>query len=466
VTNHGSTYDATFGYQNDGTRSVVIPVGADNRFAPAPEDRDQPTIFLPGNVQEAVTVTGIHVEENLEWSLTSDETRAAIASADDERKCGESPGAVSPIGVFVTCVVNHGSTYDAVFGYESDNVVAETVPIGPANTFSPLPADRGQPTTFLPSRVEEAVNVTGIPSSAPLTWTLAFAGTRSATATAAFATKCSRPVEPPEPGRPEPPGPPSPEGPGVPPPVPPRAVGVFAACVVNHGRTFDATFGYVNENVGNVVVPTGPANAISPSGHDQGQPQTFRPGFVDAAFTVRGVDAATEVSWRLTFGGEVRVATAGATFANKCLTAPITPVADLALSKSATPHTAFPGERVTFTITAQNPGTKVVGPFTVTDSLPRGQLTVDSVTSDNARCRTRRTSGVTRVTCTVSTLAPGDSLSIRVVARTSAPGRATDHASIIGVPHDATPHNNVAAATVNVVSPPPPPSSGLGLGLG
>jgi hypothetical protein len=67
--------------------------------------------------------------------------------------------------VSVTCVLDHGSTYDATFGYENDNPGGEMVPVGDANNFSPGARDRGQPTTFAPGTVDDAVTVKGIPIS-------------------------------------------------------------------------------------------------------------------------------------------------------------------------------------------------------------------------------------------------------------------------------------------------------------
>ena len=65
VTNRGSTYDAVFGYQNDNEDLVEIAVGSRNRFLPAPQGRGQTTDFLPGNHQEAFTVTGIQAGTRL-----------------------------------------------------------------------------------------------------------------------------------------------------------------------------------------------------------------------------------------------------------------------------------------------------------------------------------------------------------------------------------------------------------------
>jgi hypothetical protein len=57
---------------------------------------------------------------------------------------------VSPI---LECVADNGNgNYTANFGYKNPNNVLVSIPIGSANHFSPSPADRGQPTTFLPGR--------------------------------------------------------------------------------------------------------------------------------------------------------------------------------------------------------------------------------------------------------------------------------------------------------------------------
>lgn len=431
VSNHGDRFDATFGYQNDGSTSYGIPVGADNRFSPAPEGRGQTTDFLPGNVQDAFTVKDIPAAEQLVWSLKSDTTATATATAGFDTKCSEPPPPVRPIGVFVTCVAHHGPTYDAVFGYESDNLVDRVVPIGEANTFSPGPGSRGQPTVFSPGRIENAVTVTGIPDSTALTWTLVSDGTRSATATTS-APACAGPPEP------------------------PRPFGIFATCVVNHGGTYDAVFGYLNGSVGDVLIPIGSSNVISPGPAGQGQPDTFQPGFVNTAFAVRGLDAAQPVSWRLTLGHDVLVATATAEHTPKCLTAPINPISDLGLSKSLGAKTARVGQQVDFTIVARNRGSKVLAPATVADSLFGSRLTILSVTTTRGRCRIVTIAGSHRLLCTARMLAPGESIIIRVRALASAAGTASDRATILGV-HDVTPRDNSAGATLHILPPPPPP---------
>jgi hypothetical protein len=239
VTNDGATFDATFGYQNDDLTPVTIPVGDANKFSPVPQDRGQTTVFQPGNIQEAFTVKGIPSGQDLVWTLTSNGTRTATASANFVTKCADPPPPAKPIGVFVTCIDKHDSTYDATFGYENDNNVAETIEIGPGNAFSPAPIDRGQPTVFVPGRTEQAVVVHGIPATTDLTWTVAYDGTRQAIATAAPpSTATANPSSPLCSTTPTPPDPPGPK-----PPKPPRPLGIFAHCVINNGRTYDAVFG-------------------------------------------------------------------------------------------------------------------------------------------------------------------------------------------------------------------------------
>ena len=48
VTNSDGSFTAYFGYKNENAFTVVIPIGQNNRFFPAPDDRGQPTTFLPG----------------------------------------------------------------------------------------------------------------------------------------------------------------------------------------------------------------------------------------------------------------------------------------------------------------------------------------------------------------------------------------------------------------------------------
>ena len=453
VSNRGGTFDATFGYQNDNLREVSIPVGDANRFFPAPLDRGQTTNFQPGNVQDAFTVTGIPAAQVVVWTLTSNGTRTAAASAAFESKCSDPPPSAKPIGVFVTCIDKHGSTYDATFGYENDNSVAQTIPVGPANFFSPAPSDRGQPTIFAPGRNVAAITVRGIPTSGQLTWTLAYAGTRATLAT----TGSSATATPSTPScTPSPPTPPEPPGPK--PPEPPRPLGVFAACVLNNGATYDAVFGYDNLNVGDVVIPIGDRNRVRPGNADQGQPETFRPGLVIAAFAVRAVPVGRPVAWQVTFGDETRVAVATAAFAQKCQTTPIVGLADLSVTKTAKPAVVNVGERVVFTIVAKNIGRRPMTPVVITDFLRDNRVARLSAATTLGTCRVLGASQ-RAIACGRGTLAPGESALVQIAGRAVALGRSVDQATtIFSRIADPTPRNNVAEASVRIRAPAPTPT--------
>ncbi len=84
VMNGSQSYTAYFGYLNENAFSVTIPIGSQNRFTPAPENRGQPTVFAPGrtpfypNAAFSVNFDG----SNLVWTLQG---RTSTASANSTR---------------------------------------------------------------------------------------------------------------------------------------------------------------------------------------------------------------------------------------------------------------------------------------------------------------------------------------------------------------------------------------------
>ncbi len=296
VDNASGTFSATFGYENDASEPVSVPVGPQNRFSPTPIDRGQPIEFLPGEVQAAFTVSGVADGTSLVWTVgTGNSSVTAKATSDFADKCSEPPPPDQPVSIFVACVTNGASTFDAEFGYLNKNGQAVTVPVGSGNRFSPSPEDRGQTTSFQPGRVGQAFTVTGIPNGTSLVWTLSYAGsTRTATATAGFATKC---------------GPTPPVG---------TPVRVFVTCVLDGASTYDAEFGYENDNASAVTVPVGANNRFSPEPTNRGQTTTFQPGVVDAAFAVTDIPNGTSLVWSVTSAGATTTATATSGFADKC----------------------------------------------------------------------------------------------------------------------------------------------------
>jgi hypothetical protein len=83
-------------------------------------------------------------------------------------------------------------------------------------------------------------------------------------------------------------------------PPEPRQIEVLAACVDVHGGTYDATFGYLSNNTGDVPIPVGTENAFSPAPGERGQVTVFHPGKVLAAFTVTGITDA-ELTWTVSY---------------------------------------------------------------------------------------------------------------------------------------------------------------------
>ncbi len=66
--NGGGNYTAIFGYNNPNDYEINIPVGPDNRFTPAPENRGQPEYFHPGRTYGVITV-GFTAGNPVTWTL-------------------------------------------------------------------------------------------------------------------------------------------------------------------------------------------------------------------------------------------------------------------------------------------------------------------------------------------------------------------------------------------------------------
>jgi len=65
-----------------------------------------------------------------------------------------------PVRPILECVTdNGGGSYTAFFGYQNYNRTAVDIPVGPDNSFTPSPEDRGQPTRFHPGRTPYYPNV-------------------------------------------------------------------------------------------------------------------------------------------------------------------------------------------------------------------------------------------------------------------------------------------------------------------
>src|SRR5215831_1948816 len=90
-------------------------------------------------------------------------------------------------------------SFELVFGYMNRNADPIEVPLGPGNQVDPAPADRGQPTSFLPGRQRNAFRI-HVPAGfkGKYVWTVTYAGLTQ-TATASIDQNYSLDVGDPEP---------------------------------------------------------------------------------------------------------------------------------------------------------------------------------------------------------------------------------------------------------------------------
>ncbi|MCI0581271.1 MAG: HYR domain-containing protein, partial [Chloroflexi bacterium] len=90
LANPDGTWAAVFGYRNDNAIPVAIAVGVENRFAPAPADRGQPSYFRPGRspAEEGAFVVPFDGSA-LSWTVRG---RTVSASASSSR-CTAPPAA-------------------------------------------------------------------------------------------------------------------------------------------------------------------------------------------------------------------------------------------------------------------------------------------------------------------------------------------------------------------------------------
>ena len=103
--NTDGTYTAYLGYNNPNKSAVVVPMGARNRFYPAPANRGQPTVFLPGVHHSAFTMKwdGKLVQWNLDgFTANLSKDSPACSTATPTRIPPELPTPVCESGAEVT----------------------------------------------------------------------------------------------------------------------------------------------------------------------------------------------------------------------------------------------------------------------------------------------------------------------------------------------------------------------------
>jgi hypothetical protein len=118
-------YRATFGYDNEGTASISMAVGAENRFFPDPASRGQPTLFLAGRRSDVFSV--VFDGRPLTWRLAGN--TVTVSAADAQGGTGGGTGGTgtgtggSPDGIVVTALRFGVPVATAVVAGRAGNVV-------------------------------------------------------------------------------------------------------------------------------------------------------------------------------------------------------------------------------------------------------------------------------------------------------------------------------------------------------
>ncbi|MFN8525950.1 MAG: hypothetical protein U0821_22850 [Chloroflexota bacterium] len=124
----------------------------------------------------------------------------------------------------------------------------------------------------------------------------------------------------------------------------------------------------------------------------------------------------------------------------------VAPLADLGITKTASPDPVLVGQNVTYTIIVSNAGPSTATNVQALDLLPSNS-NFSSVTPSQGTC----TSGA-QVSCALGTLAGGASATISLVATATAAGAMTNVASVSGSERDPSPGNNGVTQTATARS--------------
>jgi uncharacterized repeat protein (TIGR01451 family) len=130
----------------------------------------------------------------------------------------------------------------------------------------------------------------------------------------------------------------------------------------------------------------------------------------------------------------------------------VTPLIDLAITKSDSPDPVTLGNELTYTLTVTNNGPSTATGVQVADELPAATTFV-SVSSGQGTCA--HAAGV--VTCGLGTMAPGATVTITIVVRPTATGTIINTATVVGNEPESNTANNMAVEPTLVVGPFTPP---------
>jgi hypothetical protein len=163
--NKDGTYTGYFSYEN--LSGVELNVTTDvmlstvNAFSPGAENRGQITRFKTGKVRGAVAI--VFDGGELTWKVR------ALSSGLSSTTVSSKSVACKPLEPRAECVDGDVNGFKATMGYTNPNAFEARVAVGPINSFSPEPSDRGQPSLFLAGNNTGAFNIS---FKEPFTWTL------------------------------------------------------------------------------------------------------------------------------------------------------------------------------------------------------------------------------------------------------------------------------------------------------
>jgi hypothetical protein len=120
VEGHDGTLTAFWGYENENSKTVTIPVGSDNRFSPAPKDRGQPRLFEPGRTPYLVGAFPVDFSSgHLVWKLDG---RTATASSSAKSCSAPAPE--------VSCPEWLHATIELPAGHDPERIDLRSVRLG------------------------------------------------------------------------------------------------------------------------------------------------------------------------------------------------------------------------------------------------------------------------------------------------------------------------------------------------
>ncbi|MEO1714247.1 MAG: hypothetical protein AAFU60_13015, partial [Bacteroidota bacterium] len=159
----GETFTAYYGYDNPNGFEVEVSIGEDNRFNSESSDLGQPTVFLPGRVEGAFSVT-FTLEDELEWTLNGNTT--TTAADNEELRCD-----IRPVAECVQPIKFNSDVDAARFGYVNNEAFTIEVPVGLGNELfgEEISVSQVQTTTFLPGYQSCDFLV---PLNGPISWFL------------------------------------------------------------------------------------------------------------------------------------------------------------------------------------------------------------------------------------------------------------------------------------------------------